>query len=127
MLDNYHALVASLDESETQLLDEQLHELKRTIRPGAKRLNWNALGIIDYLSKCNSVTIKIKIFFWIYSNISILLKNISKMESMINQIKKNSKDIQTFLHDIESINLFLKPESISDNSITPCKVSSVDF
>jgi hypothetical protein len=44
------------------------------------------------------------------------------MESMINQIKKNSKDIQTFLHDIENINLFLKPESTSDNSITPCKV-----
>ncbi len=55
MLDNYHMLVASLDESETSLLDEQLHELKRTIRPGAKRLNWNALGIHDYLAKCNSV------------------------------------------------------------------------
>ena len=53
-------LVASLDEPEMELLDEQLHELKRTIRPGAKRLNWNALGIVDYLGKCNSVIMKLK-------------------------------------------------------------------
>ena len=65
MLENYHTLVASLDEPETQLLDEHLHELKRTIRPGAKRLNWNALGIIDYLAKCNSVIISLITFIFL--------------------------------------------------------------
>ena len=55
MLDDYHLLLASLDESETLLLEEHLYDLKRTIRPGAKRLNWTALGIQDYLNKTNSV------------------------------------------------------------------------
>lgn len=55
MLDRYHLLLASLDESETLLLEDHLTELKRTIRPGSKRLNWTALGIQDYLNKTNSV------------------------------------------------------------------------
>lgn len=55
MLDNYHLLLASLDDSETQLLETPLIELKRTIRPGSKRLNWTSLGIQDYLNKTNSV------------------------------------------------------------------------
>jgi hypothetical protein len=55
MLDNYHLLLASLDESETLLLEEQLLDLKRSIKPGAKRLNWTALGIQDYINKTKSV------------------------------------------------------------------------
>lgn len=73
MLDNYHMLLASLDESETQLLDEHLHELKRAIRPGAKRLNWNALGINDYLSKCNSVIKTKPSFFFTFKIFSFQL------------------------------------------------------
>ena len=56
MLENYHLLLASLDDSETELLAEHLHELTTVIRPGAKRLNWNALVIQDYLVKCNAVS-----------------------------------------------------------------------
>lgn len=55
MLDGYHLLLASLDESETLLLEDHLYELRRTIRPGAKRLNWTSLGILDYLNKSRSV------------------------------------------------------------------------
>jgi hypothetical protein len=62
MLDDYHLLLASLDESETLLLEEHLYDLKRTIRPGAKRLNWTALGIQDYLNKTNSVSEKCPYF-----------------------------------------------------------------
>lgn len=101
MLDNYHMLLASLDDSETLLLESHLHDLKRTIRPGAKRLNWSALGINDYLTKCNS--------------------NISKLESMVNQIKKNSKDIQQFLGEIQSVDLFPKPALNADGSLTQCQ------
>jgi dynein heavy chain, axonemal len=55
MLDNYHLLLASLDESETLLLEDQLSELRRIIRPGAKRLNWTALAIQDYIIRCKTV------------------------------------------------------------------------
>lgn len=101
MLDRYHLLLASLDDSETQLLGEHLSELKRSIRPGSKRLNWTALGIQDYLNKTNS--------------------NISKLESMVNQIKKNSKDIQSFLNDIVNANLFQRPQPNPDGSLYQCK------
>lgn len=40
---------------------------------------------------------------------------------MVNQIKKNSKDIQAFLTDIENINLFCSPETNQDGSISACK------
>lgn len=44
---------------------------------------------------------------------------------MVNQIKKNSKDIRSFLNDIEGINLFCQPMSSSDNSLAQCKVSKL--
>jgi len=37
------------------LLEDHTKELKRVIRPGARRLNWNSLGIYDYISKCVAV------------------------------------------------------------------------
>ena len=55
MLDNYHLLLASLNEAETQLLEEHLLDLKRSIRPGSRRLNWTSLGIQDYINNSKSV------------------------------------------------------------------------
>jgi dynein heavy chain len=40
---------------------------------------------------------------------------------MVNQIKKNSKDIQFFLTDIETVDLFRLPEPNIDGSLVPCK------
>ena len=40
---------------------------------------------------------------------------------MVNQIKKNSKDIQAFLTDIEKANLYRKPELNIDGSLPQCK------
>ena len=40
---------------------------------------------------------------------------------MINQIKKNSNDIQAFLTEIDSINLFTGPEANADGSLLQCK------
>ena len=44
MLARYHTVLASLDEAELNLLREHITELRRVVRPGAKRLNWNSLG-----------------------------------------------------------------------------------
>ena len=38
------------------LLEDHMRELRRVIRPGSKRLNWNSLGINDFVSKCDSVS-----------------------------------------------------------------------
>ena len=41
---------------QTQLLEDHIKELKRVLKPGAKRLNWNSLGISDYITRCGQVT-----------------------------------------------------------------------
>ena len=55
----------------------------------------------------------------------VFLKNISKLESMVNQIKKNSKDIQAFLDEIENIDLFQRPEPYPDGTLFQCKVTLI--
>ena len=42
---------------QTQLLDDHIKELKRVLKPGHKRLNWNSLGITDYITRCDQVMI----------------------------------------------------------------------
>jgi hypothetical protein len=46
---------------------------------------------------------------------------------MVNQIKKNSKDIQVFLNDIETMDLFHEPTNHPDGSLLQCKVIFYTF
>ena len=39
-----------------QLLENHIKELQRVLKPGEKRLNWNSLGIHDYIVKCELVS-----------------------------------------------------------------------
>ena len=48
----YQSLVHSLPEPEFLLLEERVRILQKTIRPGAKRHNWNSLAISDYINRC---------------------------------------------------------------------------
>ncbi|CAH1233746.1 DNAH10 [Branchiostoma lanceolatum] len=89
MLNRYHTLLGSLDEAETQLLDEHIRELRRVLRPGYKRLNWNSLGINDYVSRVQQA--------------------MGKFESLVNQIQKNARDINARLAMVENSNLFKIP------------------
>lgn len=89
MLDRYHSVLGSLNVAETQLLEDQIKELKRVLKPGAKRLNWNSLGISDYITRCGQA--------------------IGKFESLVNQIQKNAKDINSRLEMIEKTVLFKQP------------------
>ncbi|XP_066546047.1 dynein axonemal heavy chain 10 [Amia ocellicauda] len=89
MVNRYHGLMDSLNEAESLLLQEQIHELRRVLSLGYKRLNWNSLGISDYINRSTQA--------------------ISKFESLVNQIQKNAQDINTKLQSIESANLFKFP------------------
>ena len=42
---------------QSELLDDHIKTLQRVLKPGSKRLNWNSLGIQDYISKCEQVLI----------------------------------------------------------------------
>ena len=52
----YHRVMASLESAEVLLLDEHIKELRRIIRPALKRLNWNSLGIADFISFVDNVS-----------------------------------------------------------------------
>ncbi|XP_054568736.1 dynein axonemal heavy chain 10 [Eptesicus fuscus] len=101
MLSHYHMLVGTLNDAETVLLDDHSQELLRVFRSGFKRLNWNSLGISDYITRCKQA--------------------IGKFESLVHQIHKNADDIASRLTLIESINLFKYPVPKSEEELPGVK------
>ncbi|NWX49365.1 DYH10 protein, partial [Steatornis caripensis] len=89
LLDWYHKLMGTLNEAETKLLDDHIQELRRAFKSGHKRLNWNSLGISDFIVRCTQA--------------------IRKFESLVYHIHNNSEDISNQLLFIESTNLFKFP------------------
>ncbi|KAI8847268.1 dynein heavy chain and region D6 of dynein motor-domain-containing protein [Chytridium lagenaria] len=53
MLANYNAVLDLLDSAERKLLQAHILELKRVMKPGFTRLNWNSLGIPEFIQRCN--------------------------------------------------------------------------
>jgi dynein heavy chain, axonemal len=80
MLKGYHAVVDILDNAEKKLLQTHIAELNRIMKPGFQRLNWNSLGIPEFITRCN--------------------QEINKFSSMVNQIRKNSANIS---HAVDQI------------------------
>ncbi|XP_072367150.1 dynein axonemal heavy chain 10 isoform X2 [Scyliorhinus torazame] len=101
MLHRYGKLMNSLSSAETKLMTEHIRELHRVIRSGYRRLNWNSLGINDYLARCEQA--------------------IGKFESLVNQIHKNVRDIATKLAAIESTDLFKRPPPKSKEDLAGVK------
>ncbi|XP_066511362.1 dynein axonemal heavy chain 10-like isoform X1 [Hoplias malabaricus] len=89
LVNRYQSLMDSLNDAELLLLAAQVQELRRVMRAGYKRLNWNSLGISEFISRSDQAS--------------------SKLESLVNQIKKNESDIDSKLQSIESANLFKFP------------------
>uniref|UniRef100_K7FM63 Dynein axonemal heavy chain 10 n=1 Tax=Pelodiscus sinensis TaxID=13735 RepID=K7FM63_PELSI len=101
MLEHYHKLMETLNEAEIQLLDDHIQELWRVFRSGYKRLNWNSLGIGDYIIRCTQA--------------------IGKFESLVHQIHKNAEDISNKLLLIESTNLFKSPPLKNEDELPGVK------
>ncbi|XP_049721902.1 dynein axonemal heavy chain 10 isoform X2 [Elephas maximus indicus] len=101
LLDHYHTLLGTLNEAEAVLLDDHSQELVRVFRSGYKRLNWNSLGIADYITRCQQA--------------------IGKFESLVHQIHKNADDISSRLTLIEAINLFKYPAAKSEEELPGVK------
>lgn len=79
-----------------------MKNLQRVLKPGTKRLNWNSLGVQDYVSRCEQA--------------------ITKFESLVNQVQKNAGDIEERLQLIESVRLFKKPPSKPGCDLPEAKV-----
>lgn len=83
-------------------MDDHTKTLRRVLKPGTKRLNWNSLGIRDYVLRCEQA--------------------ITKFESLVNQVQKNAQDIQDRLKVIEGIKLFKQPPSKQGYELPEAKV-----
>ncbi|NXF67054.1 DYH10 protein, partial [Ciccaba nigrolineata] len=101
MLDRYHKLMGTLNDAETKILDDHIQELWRVFKSGHRRLNWNSLGIGDFIIRCTQA--------------------IRKFESLVHQIHNNSEDINNKLLFIESTNLFKFPLSKNGDELPKAK------
>ncbi|KAM6964967.1 dynein axonemal heavy chain 10 [Aplochiton taeniatus] len=101
VVNRYHSLMDSLNDAEFFLLAEQIRELRRVLRAGYKRLNWNALGISEFINRGTQAT--------------------SKFESLVNQIQKNERDIDAKLQSMETANLFKFPPPDPSNDLPGVK------
>ncbi|NXK07793.1 DYH10 protein, partial [Herpetotheres cachinnans] len=101
MLDCYHKLMETLNEAETKLLDDHIQELWRVFKSGHRRLNWNSLGIGDFIVQCTQA--------------------IRKFESLVHHIHNISEDISNKLLFIESTNLFKFPLSKNGDELPEAK------
>ena len=99
IIDSYHRVLKSLEPIEIKILNEEIKEIKRIIRPGLRRLNWNSLGISDYIEKCRLV--------------------LHGFESKVTTIHKVTMDIEAKLKDIDNAKLFNIP---TGNKFLKCKV-----
>ncbi|XP_030358369.1 dynein heavy chain 10, axonemal isoform X4 [Strigops habroptila] len=91
MLDQYRRLMETLNEAETKLLDDHIKKLWEVFKSGHSRLNWNSLGIGDFIFRCTQA--------------------VRMFETLVHQIHNISEDISNRLHFIESSNLFKFPLS----------------
>jgi dynein heavy chain len=99
MLLNLRNIIEPLNVAERKLLQSHLTEIKRVMKPGLLRLNWNSLGIPEFIQKCNL--------------------EINKVASLMNQIKKNSTNINHIIDSISHAILVKEPpaEDFVDASV----------
>lgn len=56
MLTNYSSARSKIIPAERPLLTQFVEDLKNVLKPGLESLNWNSLGIPDFIKKAEQVT-----------------------------------------------------------------------
>ena len=85
MLSRYSQLRSSLTKVEVEIMQQKLDTLDQVLIPGFRNLNWNSLGIPDFLALCN--------------------KAINEFNSLLNQVHKNSSIIEGVVQSIVQVDL----------------------
>ncbi|XP_063540762.1 dynein axonemal heavy chain 10 [Cydia strobilella] len=112
----YNKTTSSLSLSETFLMKRHLLEMERHVLPGLTRLNWNALGINDYIKDIS--------------------KGEKSLKAVYQQLKMVEKEIVFLMQQLEMFDLFpvLKPKNYvdpvtkqpDDTWLFPCKTYFVE-
>ncbi|CAF0756790.1 unnamed protein product [Adineta steineri] len=101
VLKSYNRLIDSLEPHEQALLEDHLKLLKRNMQTGTQRLPWTSTNHEKFITVTSEL--------------------ITKLDSTVNQIKKNAQDIHMFLDEIRQCNLFREPPRNADGSLIHCR------
>jgi dynein heavy chain, axonemal len=85
MLAQYYRAVHSVPATEQVLLSELLKELEASLDPGFQVLNWNSLGISDFVAQCR--------------------KAITDFNTKVSQVLKNKKDLEALVAAMRTASL----------------------
>ena len=89
MLNAYKAAVTSLTPVEATVFSEKLKRLRAVLQPGYSPLNWNSLGILEFVEKCKEA--------------------INEFASLVTQVKKNGGVIEQVAADISAARVVFDP------------------
>uniref|UniRef100_A0A7S4D2X3 Dynein-1, subspecies f n=1 Tax=Eutreptiella gymnastica TaxID=73025 RepID=A0A7S4D2X3_9EUGL len=96
MLHFFNETQAMVEPHERVILSTQLANLDRVLDPGFKTLNWNSLGIPEFIQKCNAA--------------------INEFHSMVKQIHKNAQIINGVVNLIVGTCLVKDPHTFTTRS-----------
>ena len=94
MLENYNAAIDALTPAERTLLQANVDDLQGCLRPGFVTLNWNSLGITDFIDSCG--------------------KGINDFQSISSQVQKTAANIEQVVADIANAVLVVPPVAADD-------------
>jgi dynein heavy chain len=89
MLARYAAATEGLTEVERELLSEKVAELKRSLSPGFKVLNWMSLGILEFVQNCD--------------------RAINEFAALVGLVRKNSGIVAGVVAEIASTTALVEP------------------
>ncbi|KAK9522770.1 hypothetical protein VZT92_019216 [Zoarces viviparus] len=96
VVNSYHSVMNSLSEMLFIMLAQQIEVIKKEMHFGCKRLNWNSLGILDFINQGRQA--------------------VSKFESLVNMVQENERGIESKLQSMVMANLlkYHVPDKSSD-------------
>uniref|UniRef100_A0A6S8LSH1 AAA+ ATPase domain-containing protein n=1 Tax=Dunaliella tertiolecta TaxID=3047 RepID=A0A6S8LSH1_DUNTE len=89
MLEHYYEVIEQLSPIERELMAKKLSELESCLHAGFHTLNWNSLGIPEFIQACR--------------------RAINSFQQVVKQVQKNSGIIEQVVHAITGANIVCEP------------------
>uniref|UniRef100_A0A669FBB8 Dynein axonemal heavy chain 10 n=1 Tax=Oreochromis niloticus TaxID=8128 RepID=A0A669FBB8_ORENI len=101
LINRYHSALDSLNEAHVVMLAPHIKVVRKDISLGFKRLNWNSLGIPDFINQS--------------------LQTVTKFEFVVSQIHEHEKAIDSKLQSMMMANLLKFPSPDASNDLPGIK------
>ncbi|KAL6757976.1 dynein heavy chain, N-terminal region 1-domain-containing protein, partial [Haematococcus lacustris] len=96
MLQRYYQVTGQLTSIEQELMAKKLEELECSLLPGFQTLNWNSLGIPEFIQACQ--------------------KSINNFQQVVKQVQKNSGIIEKVVYAIAGASIVTDPAAAAGGS-----------